>query len=221
MQLFIKSYLSLENSSDFAILIPEKLDTINAAVFFTRAGKIEVVEEQFLAYDVYIEHKKFLLVESGSGVFDLLARMKELKEKKINKFLFVNKAYRLDDKKTIDDIFLIKKSTLYSSGKSVGMETELMKSMQKQTSVKAGKNLSIDIDSFFFKKNIITKKKEFAGFNTLSISDYYFLKFIKQNKLSGAAINYISGNTFQEKAHDDKKHFDEAMNLVVEFLKNS
>ncbi len=221
MQLFIKSYLSLENLSNFAILIPEKLDTINAAVFFTRAGKIEVLEEQFLAYDVYIENKKFLLVESGSGAFDLLTRMKELKEKKINKFLFVNKAYGLDEKKAIHNIFLVKKSTLYSSGKSVSIETELMKSLQKQISIKTGTNLSIDIDTLFFRKNKITKKKEYASFNTLSIGDYYFLKFIKHNKLSGAAIDYISGNAFQEKAHDDKKHFDKAMNLVVEFLKNS
>ena len=218
MQSLIRTYIISNELPEFAILIPEKLDTINAAVFFTSAGKIDVIEEQFLAYVVYIENREFLLAQSGQGAHTLLTRMKELMKKKITKFLFVNKAYTLNEKKSIGNIYLIKKSVLSSSGKSVSVETELMKSLQKQIPIKTGSNLSIDIDTLFFKKNTEKNKKEYSKYDTLSIGDYYFLKFIKHYKLSGAVINYVSGDVLQEKARDNKKYFDKVMNLIVEFL---
>lgn len=226
MQLFVKSYITSNILPELAILIPEKLDTINASVFFTKAGKIEVVEEQFLAYFVYLENRKFLIIESGRGAYTLLSRMTELKNKNVNKFLFVNKGYSLNKKNAPGDILLLKKSVLSSSEKSISVNTELMQSLKENQSIKTGVNLSIDIDELFFNNKIksgfslssYTGKKEITKFNTLSVGDFYFLKYIKQNKLSGAAMNYITGYMFQEDSGDGDEYFNKAMNLVVEYL---
>lgn len=210
MQSFIKPYITLEKLPDLAILIPEKLNTINAVVFFSCAEKVEVLEEKFLCFFVYLKNKKFLLVESGISSFSLLSRMKELEEKGVKKYIFVNKAYKPDKKKSPNNIFLINKSVLNSSKKSISLNTELMAALNKNQSIKTGNNLSMDIDDIFFKKSIKPGKKEISGFDTLSIGDYYFLKYLKQKKLSGAAINYIG---------DEGKYFTAVMNLVVDYLR--
>ena len=207
MQSFIKPYITLEKMPELAILIPEKLDTINAVVFFSSAEKVEVIEEKFLCFFVYLKNKKFLLLESGRYGFSLLSRMKELEEKGVKKFIFVNNAFRPDKKKSPNNIFLINKSVLSSSKKSISLNTELMEALNKNQSIKTGSNLSMDIDDIFFKKSIKQAKREISGFNTLSIGDYYFLKYLKQNKLSGTAINYTG---------DKEKYFAAVMNLLVD-----
>jgi len=218
MNKLIEQSFITEEIVESAILIPDKMDTINAVVFFDRAATIQVKDNKYLAYLVFIGNKKFFLIESGMDACPILPRIAELADKGIKKFLFINKAYSIKEKPAKGDILLVKSSTLFSTGKDTVAEADYYQKLEKLSFLISARNLCLDSETLYFKKNINFKKKEYSKYSSISTGDYYFLKYIKHFKLSGASINYIVGNLYNKIETDYKAYFDKVMMPICEFL---
>ncbi len=202
-----------ESLPEIAILIANKQETIIGVTFFKSAYKIEVEEERFLCYGASMSGKEAVLIEAGEGVYTLLSRMEELKNKGVKNFIFVNKGLSVNKKISEGDILLVLRSELYSHNKVIDSESDIVKKDYYQNDIKKGSNITIEMNDIFFKKNI--DKKKLSTGDAVSVSDFYFLQYLKKNKLSGFSINYITGDVFKEIKKKDDEYFKKAMEFVV------
>ena len=215
MQEFIKTYIMTDDVPDFALLIPDKFDVIKGAVYFLKAGKIEVKYDKFLAYKVYLDKKQFILVESGYDKFSMFSCLNELKDKGVKNFLLLNKGYNINKTKLSGEFFLVKKSILSSTNKAVSLNSKIVKAFQEHSDINSIIDYSVDSESLFFSANNKMNKKDLKC-DMASMGDYFFLNFMKEYKLSGAVINYIINK--DETDNKIEPSFNNVMNFIVEFL---
>ncbi len=205
MKFFTNQYINCKSFPDTALLVSSRQETIIGAAFFDYAQKIEVQQEQFLAYLVSLLNKKLLLIET-SGPFALLCCLDELKNKGVKNYFFINEAISVNPSVAIGDIIVLEQSKMISGNQYISAKKSIINKINFSKNVKKGVNLSVDLNHIFFNNS---NKKKYNNIDTLSIGDYYFLKYIKENKLNGFSINYIVGNLSTD--IKDKKSFNNAM----------
>ncbi|MBU1075739.1 MAG: hypothetical protein KKH98_00505 [Spirochaetes bacterium] len=215
MNHFINEYIKNVELPETVILVPSPQEAITGVTFFDYANKLEILENRFLAYIVAIKNRRFLLVEAGKGDFSLLERLQEMMKNKVKKYLFLNRAFSLKKKIPAEDIIVVKESGLLSGKTTVSPDKDLIKLFKPDDRIQQGKNVSLDINYLFFKRSPRKSPPGFKNFDIASVGDHAFLKYLKENKLSGISIDYVVGE-FPDKMGDEDIAFRNAMSYLIE-----